>query len=292
MTRSPVHIALASDDRGTVGLAVTVHSLLRHTRRPVQVWIVEDGIDRSTQARLAASWKGAGLLAATHFLAQKDLPIKPPVWWARDAWPLASCSRFQLGDVLPPEVSRCIYLDINILVGTDVGALFDHDLRGFPVAMVPNYGMSETDRQYVTSIGLDPDQYCNTGVMLMDLDAWRQENAGIGLFEQGRSMPPDIWFFDQDMLNTYFKGRCLLLDKRWNYRDAGVMPDGHIQHFAGKPKPWNTRTEEATSVGLVAWHRARAETGYVPPSPSKFVQIKRQLVVNLARIQRRLLRMM
>jgi lipopolysaccharide biosynthesis glycosyltransferase len=187
-------------------------------------------------------------------------------------------------------VQRCIYLDIDILVGTDVGALFDLDLGGQPIGMVQNYDQPESVRAYVASLGCDPDEYGNTGVLLIDLDAWRREKVGTGLIEHGRSMRPDLWFFDQDMLNTYFMGHCQMLDRIWNVRDAGVTPDGRIQHFAGKPKPWETDPEAVSALGMIAWHRTRQETGFVPTPPSLASHFRNNFVNVMAWIERQVRR--
>ena len=287
---SPVNVAFSCDDRGTEGLVVAVHSLLRHTKRAVNVWIIEDGIDVNAQNRLRASWRGADELAQIHFLSRRELPIKVPTWWGTKDWPLASCYRFQLSEVLPKTVPRCVYLDIDVLVGTDVGILYDLDMQGFPIAMVDGLMKVEADRQYIIGLGLDPNHYGNPGVMLMDLDAWRRENHATRLIDHARTMRPDLWFFDQDMLNDYFKNQFLLLEWRWNARDAALSPAGIIQHFAGKPKPWEMSAHQATLTGLIAWHRARAESNFDSAPQSLAKRIKRRFDVGLARIQRRLRR--
>jgi lipopolysaccharide biosynthesis glycosyltransferase len=286
----PINVALASDDRGTVGLAVAVHSLLRHTKRLVNVWIIEEGIDFATRRRLEASWSDLPNLKTVTFIGHTDLPIKVPSWWATNSWPLASCYRFQLAEVLPPTVHRCVYLDIDVLVGTDIGILYDLDMQGFPVAMVDGYMKVEADRQYIISIGLDPEHYGNPGVMLMDINAWRSENHTIGLINHARSMRADLWFFDQDMINSYFKDRFLLLDGRWNKRDAAATPHGIIQHFAGNPKPWQMAPNESTLAGLVAWHQARAENSFEPTPSSLLRRLRRRIDVRVAWLQRQLRR--
>jgi lipopolysaccharide biosynthesis glycosyltransferase len=287
---SPVNVAFSSDERGTVGLAVAVQSLLRHTKRSVNVWIIEDGIGEDTQKRLRASWRGADELAQIRFVSRSELPIKVPTWWGTNDWPRAACYRFQLSEVLPQTVARCIYLDIDVLVGTDVGDLYDLDMQGFPIAMVDGLMKVEADRKYIISLGMDPNHYGNSGVILMDLDAWRRENHATRLIDHARSMRPDLWFFDQDVLNDYFKDQFLLLEWRWNARDAALSPEGIIQHFAGAPKPWDMNPDQVTLTGLIAWHRARAENEFesVPPSLAK--RIKRRIDVQVARIQRRLRR--
>jgi lipopolysaccharide biosynthesis glycosyltransferase len=287
---TPINVALASDNRGTVGLAVTVHSLLHHTQRPVNVWIIEDGIDSATRARLEASWKHCASLAQVQFLPQNDLPIKIPNWWARDIWPRVAISRFQLAEILPSDVHRCIYLDIDLLIGTDIGELFDQDMQGCPIAMVENYNLSERDQQYSRSLGVDPNRYCNSGVLLMDIDAWRRDRVAAGLIEQARSLRVDLWFFDQDVLNVYFNDRCLLLERRWNCRDAAAVPAGRILHFTGAPKPWQMAAEQMTLAGLAAWRRTRLENDFVPTPPSLFARISRLIGVYTAWTQRQVRR--
>jgi lipopolysaccharide biosynthesis glycosyltransferase len=284
---SAVHVALASDDRGTVGLAVAVHSLLQHCSRPVCVWIIEDGISRAVQRRLEASWKTARNLARVRFFPMRDLPIRLPDWWGTNNWPLASAARFQLAEMLPPDVRRCIYVDIDVLVGTDVAVLFDHDMQGFPLGMVDGFMKHEADGKYIRSIGLDPGYYGNAGVLLMDIEAWRRENAGARLIEHARTMgPAGLWFFDQDILNSYFKGRFQLLDGRWNKRDAALPPDGLIQHLAGSPKPWQMSPAEMKHVGHLAWERARVETGFKPAPPSVRLAISRRMRNGIGWMQR------
>ncbi|MGK2897375.1 MAG: glycosyltransferase family 8 protein [Burkholderiaceae bacterium] len=284
-----IHVALASDDGGVDGLAVAAASALRFSMRPVALWIIEDGIDAATQARLLALFARISTASSVTFLSQRGLPLKLPSWWVRSRWPLSAAARFQLPELLPPQARRCIYLDIDTLVGTDLGELFDTDLRGHPVGMVLNTGMSPHDRDYVASLGVDPDRYCNSGVLLMDLTAWRAEGAGAALIDLGRAMRPDLWFFDQDMLNVYFKDRCLLLDEKWNCRNAGAAPEDRVLHFAGSPKPWQTQAGDATAPGLVAWHRARAESGFVGTPRSAYLRWRKAVGVRLAQARRRVM---
>ena len=95
-----------------------------------------------------------------------------------------------------------------------------------------------------------------------------------------------LWFFDQDILNSYFKGRFLLLDGRWNTRDAARSPEGLIQHFAGKPKPWQMAPHEMELIGLTAWARARADTGFEPAPPSIGSAVSRRLGNGVSWVQR------
>jgi lipopolysaccharide biosynthesis glycosyltransferase len=285
-----IHIALASDLEGADGLAVTVFSALELSSRPMHVWVIEDGISTSVQARLVAAWSRLPRFADATFIPMASLPLQMPSRWANSHWPLTAAARFQLGDLLPPEAHRCIYLDIDILVGVDLAELFDMSLQGKPVGMALNLRMEDKVKNYLRTIALDPDTYCNSGVLLMDLDAWRSENASRKLIDTGMALPPHIWFFDQDMLNTYFKGRCLVLEERWNFRDAGVPQTGKIQHFSGRSKPWKITAAEATLTGHVAWHDAKRRSGFMSPRIPVYAKWRKRIGVLGAKLQRRLVR--
>jgi lipopolysaccharide biosynthesis glycosyltransferase len=285
-----IHIALASDLEGADGLAVTVFSALELSSRPVHVWVIEDGISTSIQAQLVSAWRQCTSFDDATFISMDRLPMAMPARWARGDWPLTAAARFQLGDVLPAQAHRCIYLDIDILVGLDLAELFDLPLEGHPVGMALNLRMGQKVQDYLRTIALDPDTYCNSGVLLMDLDAWRHENASRKLIDTGLAMPPNIWFFDQDMLNTYFKGRCLFLEERFNFRDAGVLPAGRIQHFAGPAKPWKLAATEAKWPGHVAWHETKRRSGFAAPPMPAYVKWRKRLGALVAKVQRRLVR--
>ncbi len=87
-----------------------------------------------------------------------------PSWWRSSRWPLSVAARFQLSKILPPEATRCVYLDIDVLVGVDLAELADINLGRHAVAMVRNSGMSAHDRDYVASPGLDAETTATPGV--------------------------------------------------------------------------------------------------------------------------------
>lgn len=91
------------------------------------------------------------------------------------------------------------------------------------------------------------------------------------------------------MLNCYFKSRCLLLEPRWNYRDAEVEVTSRIQHFAGSPKPWHTDPRAFSAVGLRAWNQALADTGFVSTPLSSASRWHRRWSIRWAQLERKLM---
>ena len=114
-------------------------------------------------------------------------------------------------------------------------------------------------RKYI-ELGLDPEMpYFNSGVMVLNLDAWREQNISNQAFEYIRTYHAYMNFHDQEALNVVLRGRWGELDPRWNVSSAiynidmwpdsefkqfikpqltDLLNDSHITHFTGRSKPW------------------------------------------------------
>jgi lipopolysaccharide biosynthesis glycosyltransferase len=279
---------LASDQRGAEGVLVAAYSAMTTASRPVRISVIGDGMTAETQRRMTEAWRASPNFRSAHFVSIKDLPLKFPSSWYYGRWPMSSCARFQVAAVVPEDSERCVYLDYDTLTGTDLAELVDRDMGGFPVGMVPAFRLPQRDRDYVETLGMDPDKYCNAGVMLIDVAAWRRDDVARKLIAHGAAMSPKIWFFDQDMLNTFFKDRCLLLEERWNMRDLAVSPEGNVIHFAGggMEKPWRVDAAQA-SESQRAWLATRAELDFEAEPYTPAVGLAPRLSSLRAKIQRR-----
>jgi lipopolysaccharide biosynthesis glycosyltransferase len=260
-----VHVLLASDSATSAGLAVAGYSAIKQTSRPVVIWVVQEGLDNGTVAELRAFWSGA---AEVHFLTMKGFPW----WWATERFPLVTWARLQVGELLPPDIKRCIWLDTDTLVGRDLGELVDLPLEGNFIAMAVEDSLLDSFISYYESLGIAPDQVYNSGVLLVDVEAWRKNAVRTELIHCKRSMPSVLWFADQDVLNKYFAGRIMTLDRSWNRRDWAHAPKGQILHFKGSPKPWEL-SEDSGLAGLSAWREIYALWGR-PPVPKRSNKLK------------------
>lgn len=285
---SNIDIVLASDQRGAEGVLVAAYSAMKTASRPVRLWIIEDGITPETKRRMTKAWSAAEQCSSVQFRSIRSLPLKIPSSWDFGRLPKSACARLQLVSVVPQDVKRCVYLDYDTLTGIDLGELVDIDMKGYPVAMVPAYELGDGARDFVRSLGMDPDQYGNSGVLLVDVEQWRDEDVAAKLIAHGTAMPPNLWFFDQDMINSYFRGRCLWLERRWNMLDAAAKPDENVIHFAGVEKPWRVDPNDAL-VGHRAWLRARAELDFEPEPETRMDNLRRRMGAWRAKIQRRLI---
>ena len=156
------------------------------------------------------------------------------------------------------EVNRVLLLDADTLVVDSLVSLWTTDLGEAPIAAVANV-VEPARHKHVRSFGLDPRRYLNAGVLLMDLERMRSEDASSMLVRFAYDNIDRISWLDQDALNALFAGRWHALHPRWNTMnsfwnwrpwavdtfggrsvDEATLSPG-ILHFEGPSvcKPWH-----------------------------------------------------
>ena len=157
--------------------------------------------------------------------------------------------------LLPGEIKRILYLDPDILVINPLRPLWETDMEGRLFAAAAHTGKTELVNS-VNKLRLGTGQdYYNSGVLLMDLKAGRQDISPKEVYNFVEQHRRELLLPDQDILNVLYGERILPLeDVLWNYdarnyssyvlRSGGlwdmewVMEHTAILHFCGKEKPW------------------------------------------------------
>lgn len=196
----------------------------------------------------------------------------------------ATYNRFLLFDLLP-DLNRLLYVDVDMVFCGDVAQIWDTDLGGKPLGAVTDHimtrtltGPTPTIEQAVPDLyvyhrdhlGMSDDQiaqYFNAGLLLFDFTAMDVPRTSADLMKmahEGKYM-----FRDQDILNSYFKGRTHVLDPRFNVMNTvlsgyGRVPAANhahamagradpvvIHYAAGDYKPWKG---VAIPMGAAYWN--------------------------------------
>ena len=183
------------------------------------------------------------------FTPPKDLflPLNPRAAYTIDIW-----TRIFLDQFFDQTVRRVLYLDVDVVVTGSIAALWRTDLEGALLGAVDIPG----SRRGVDNLGMLPDDgYFNSGVLVFDLEQWRETDALATMLDYVRANHERLRDPDQDALNACFSGRRKRLDYIWNvirpfYREPPVLPlpreelsrivrDARIIHFNGAVKPWS-----------------------------------------------------
>lgn len=173
--------------------------------------------------------------------------------------------------LLIPQIFTCfnkiVYLDSDVLVCRDVALLYQQALKPGTVlgavqdalAFSSSAAQQEFVKRHCRHLGLkNPSEYVNSGVLVWDLQAFRQQNLQDKLQQcmQQFARSPHM---DQDILNAAFYQKITFLPMSFNFfaqppalpglhlpaewtayinRRAQAMKNPCIVHYAGVQKPW------------------------------------------------------
>ena len=146
--------------------------------------------------------------------------------------------RFLLPDILQSQ-SKVLYLDCDVIVKGSLKDLFEGNIKNYAVAMVLD---SESEKE-AKRLGIN--NYFNAGVMLINLDYWRENDVKIKLFEYAKNNQDKILWQDQDIINAVLSGYIKELSNKWNFQyfqyeaiNNKTVSEAVILHLAGRFKPW------------------------------------------------------
>lgn len=195
----------------TKSLATTEINTSKYPNVPITFHLLHDTLQKETKHKLQALETALNTIypctITFHPLSQEEFKNLTPWGEAGANW--AAYFRLKIGDVLDSYIARCVYLDTDILVLEDIRELFMTDINDKAIGAVRNLHTEGIDIVKDGLVGAQ--EYCNSGMLLIDLAKWR-----IKSFE-------DIQTFtytqlpDQDFINFIFKGSIHFLPLKWNF---------------------------------------------------------------------------
>jgi lipopolysaccharide biosynthesis glycosyltransferase len=258
-----IALLMAVDEIYVAPLRVTVATLLECLRADVDIdlYLMGRDLTPATRSDLDDAW---GARVRVHWLSLD--PCKDAILrgFGR-ASPDAARLRLLLGSSLPDAVSKVIYLDADLLVRKDLFALWQQPMHGNIVLAVqdsyqqrPPLHCLPVSRRIAREL-----PYFNSGVMLIDVAAWRAAGVERACLEVGARLARASRWIDQDVLNLCLAGRWGALPPVWNkqysldlfpdwrcspytereFRDA--RGDPAIVHFCTRTKPWHAYCDHA-----------------------------------------------
>ena len=132
----------------------------------------------------------------------------------RKRWVFDSFSRLYLGSLLPKEVKRVLYLDCDVICDGSLKELYEMDLGDSIVAGVCDC----LSKYYYDFFHLyDGNQYHNSGMLLIDLEKYREENIESKVTKFMNDNNGYVFFMEQTVVNCVLKGKFKTIDLKYNY---------------------------------------------------------------------------
>ena len=295
-----IHIVLAGDSDYAQHATVAMTSALLCATKPERFvfYMLGDGLTAEIEDKMR--------LSVTKFGAALNFPSvdtqKLDKYQVNGTYNKTVYLRLDIAQLLPSDVKKAIYLDCDVVVMDDMAKLWDTEMGEYPLAAVPDYGIMASGKSWrdkEKNIGVKSgDLYFNSGVLVIDLDAWRRENYG----ERVGNLAARFAYRhpDQDALNKVFYRNWQPLPLRWNvippvwnlflkvllnrnYRRAALKARQNIGilHYAGGYKPWEYEEYPAFNAEYYHALQKTAFSGVTMPQPNpnkRGRSIRRQLL--------------
>lgn len=131
----------------------------------------------------------------------------------------AAYYRILLPEILGDNIEKILYLDCDIIILDKVVDIFDIEIENYALAACIDTSPYNSNHRNQLSLSLTDLAFCS-GVMLINLEYWRTNNAQEKLLEFSKRDRKPVYLHDQDSLNFVFKNQWFILPPKWN---RGVM---------------------------------------------------------------------
>lgn len=246
-----MNLLFAINQKFTDLLCNCIHSIIKNgASEHYDVFILHS--DLCEQDKNKISQVGTEQMSCHYIPVDEDIFEGFPV---SNRYPLQIYYRLVAPLLLPKEMERILYLDVDLVVINPLDELYNTDFEG-------NYYVACTHvKECLTKInqvrlGVENAPYINTGVMLMNLSALRENLTIQQIRETAQKKMFTFLLPDQDLLTVIYGERIKLVDTmRFNLSDRilsfynsnpknnkcdlyWIRKNTVIIHYCGKNKPW------------------------------------------------------
>lgn len=236
------------DDNFNLQALTSIKSLLDRITKKANIFIIHKNIESFNRiSNLISDHEKLSSLQIYQFDSTKvDLPpIKSHV-------SEATYYRLFISQYLPKNIEFLVYLDADIISINDPTSkllkTFSQIKSDGNVVAAKIETMRQQNNEIFNTMNLKSDFKFNAGVLVIDFNAWIEQEVESDLLKILTLRYNEIFDYDQEVLNIYFDGHFTKLDENLNYQSRGGMDKNlynfikknvNFLHYLGKGKPWN-----------------------------------------------------
>ncbi|KAL0915778.1 hypothetical protein M5K25_013233 [Dendrobium thyrsiflorum] len=256
-----VHVAMTLDVAYLRGSMAAINSVLQHSSCPQSIhfhFLASKSIPY-LNSTIASSFPSLPFLIHPFDPSLVSGLISTSIRSALDR-PL-NYARSYLPHLLPPCITRVVYLDSDLILVDDIAFLAATPIPPPSSLAAPEYCNANFTAYFTPTFWANPSLstsfngrracYFNTGVMVMDLKKWREEGYTQKI-EEWMELQKRMRIYELGSLPPFllvFAGRIAAVDHRWNQHGLGgdnfrglcrnLHPGpASLLHWSGKGKPW------------------------------------------------------
>ncbi len=164
-----------------------------------------------------------------------------------------------------PQYDKAIYIDSDVVVNSDIAELYNTELGNNLIGACTDLSVAQVPQlvNYMeNAVGVPKEQYINSGVLLLNMKALRDEGLEEHFLNLLSTYHFDAIAPDQDYLNAMCNGRIYYLDSAWDTMPEENTPEDEsakLIHYNLFSKPW---CYDGISYADLFWSYAE-ESGYI-----------------------------
>lgn len=234
-----ISIVTICDNHFAVLLGALIKSIeINHTSEDtIDLYIVNENISKKNIQKIENTIEGKKINIIWKKLAEVvPTYLKLPV--DNTTFPANTYARICIPYFIDQNATKAIYLDVDMIVLTDIINLWKTDLGEMAIAAV-------ADRSEIVSsewggisnykeLNLPAEsKYFNSGLFVLDPQKWREMKIPEMAFKCAEDNRAYISFADQYSLNVIFNQKWKELDKSWNAYAQNNDENPKVIHFTG-----------------------------------------------------------
>lgn len=242
-----MNIALCTDENFSIPALVCITSIFENNKDTrCHIYVLTDGLSDGARRKFSQ--------LATIYNQQIDIFTIDKHRFegliVNERFPVSMYYRFLLPEMLPKE-KMVLYLDCDIIVRGSLKDIYNENLQEKALAAVE--AQSSDDIYWYNTLQITA-PYFNSGVLLINLDYWREHNVSHSLIKWIADNPDKCVCPDQNALNVVLQGKVNYLSYRYNFQEKWLTAlENSKIHFS----KWKKINEEAERI--VVMHYCEAE---------------------------------
>lgn len=297
-----IPMIFSTDEKYSVYLNVLLRSIAKFSSIDFkyEILIMDAGITSDTKAAIIDGMKDYNNFSIRYICVESYLEKYKDIFITMAHFTVATYARFFIPEILS-DYDKVLYLDVDLLVNSDVSELYNIDIEDYIVA-------AAVDACYARQLYNDENEFVkyteetiglpagvsefNAGVLLINLEKWRNENLTqkciLKLQEIGtprvldqcilNAVIPQNYIYNLPVVWNYvwhaeLDGVDLLQIKSKNFYETVLdyqksLNDIKIVHYTSGVKPWNIHSSNPAEVKKVIkylaghWWRVASETPF------------------------------
>ena len=258
-----INLVYAIDENYNIQTCISIKSFLNNCKNPINIHIIHK--NKTSFDSFAKKLSSDSKLSSINIYQFDNKNIEFPR--IEDTHiSEATYYRLYLDKYLPDNIDNIIYVDGDVLCTNEPDIEFNNIFNSMKKEMY--YLSAKTDELREEKnedidwdgILMKGNKYFNAGVLFIDYQKWLSNDIFNKLQKRQININDKLYFWDQDILNSFFDGNYLELEEKFNYRVGldnsnqkykETKENSILIHYQGSWKPWSIRGPLQKILGFI-----------------------------------------